>query len=242
MHAVTNEPSRDSLLKRVVWSALISRHAQFSQGGDLARRFDPAISPFAAAANNSPEALAALAGLIQPGDDRAFILQADDIALPHELEAEITALGVLMVEVSPSAGPSRSTSIVQLDETDVPEMVELAALTKPGPFTARTPELGTFFGIRLDGRLAAMAGSRINLDGYTEVSGICTHPDFRGRGLASELSLHVTEVIRNRGDIPFLHAYADNHGAIALYRKLGFEIWREVNVAVVRRKAQIDPD
>ena len=67
MHAVTNEPSRDSLLKRVVWSALTSRHAQFSQGGDLARRFDPAISPFAAAANNSPEALAALAELIDMG-------------------------------------------------------------------------------------------------------------------------------------------------------------------------------
>lgn len=241
MHAIINETRRDSLLNRVVWSALTSRQAQFSQGGDLARRFDPAISPFAAAADNSPEALAALAELIQAGDDRVYLLQADDIALPPNLEAEVTAAGVLMVEVSPSAGPSASPPIVGLGEADVPEMVELATLTKPGPFTARTPELGTFFGIRQDGRLAAMAGSRINLDGYTEVSGICTHPDFRGRGLASELSLHVANVIRNRGDIPFLHAYADNHGAIALYRKLGFEIRREVNVAVVKRKAQADP-
>jgi predicted GNAT family acetyltransferase len=242
MHAAKNETGTGHLLNRVVWSALSGRQAHFSQGGKLARRFDPAISPFAAAADNSPEALAALAELIQPGADRVYLLQADDIALPSNLEAEVTAAGVLMVEVSPSSGPSPSTPIVQLGEADVPEMAELATLTKPGPFTVRTPELGTFFGIRQDGRLAAMAGSRINLDGFTEVSGICTHPDFRGKGLASELSLHVAEVIRSRGDTPFLHAYADNHGAIALYRKLGFEIWREVNVAVVKRKDQVDPD
>jgi predicted GNAT family acetyltransferase len=81
-----------------------------------------------------------------------------------------------------------------------------------------------------------MAGTRLNLTGFTEISGICTHPDFRGLGLASSLSLHVAATIRARGDTPFLHAYADNHGAIALYRKLGFEVWREVNVAVVRHR------
>jgi len=90
-------------------------------------------------------------------------------------------------------------------------------------------------GARLDNRLAAMGGTRLNLEGYTEISGLCTHPDFQGRGLATALTLHIAKVIRSRGDRPFLHAYADNHGAIALYRKLGFDIWSEVNVAVVRR-------
>ncbi|POF34863.1 GNAT family N-acetyltransferase [Roseibium marinum] len=221
---------------RTVWSALTTRQSAFSRGGDLAKRFDPAVSPFAAAKDNSRPALEALADLIDPGEDRVYLLQAEDIALPDALEAEVTALGVLMTErrAGPDAGVD--AGIIALTASDISEMVALAELTKPGPFTARTPELGRFWGVKHDGRLAAMAGTRLNVTGFTEVSGICTHPDFRGRGLASTLSRHVADEIRARGDTPFLHAYADNHGAIALYRKLGFEILSEVNVAVVRRR------
>lgn len=224
------------LLDRVVWSALTSRQQQFASIDALARRFDPAVSPFAAAKDNSPEALEDLARLIRPGDDQVYLLQADEIALPDELEAEVTADGVLMSDVRPVAARKPAEGIVPLGTADIADMVALAELTRPGPFTARTPELGTFWGVRRGGRLAAMAGTRLNLTGFTEVSGICTHPDFQGQGLASALTLHVTAEIRGRGDTPFLHAYADNHGAIALYRKLGFEIQRQVNVAVVRRR------
>lgn len=224
------------LLKRVVWSALATRQDAFAQGNTHARRFDPLVSPFAAAVDNSDESLAALEQLILPGDDQAFLLQAEEIRLPGNLIAEKTALGVLMIETTPAAASSGNTEIKPLTRADVPEMVALAELTKPGPFTDRTPELGTFFGVRYDGRLAAMGGTRLNLTGYREISGLCTHPDFQGRGLASALTLHVAAKIRADGDTPFLHAYADNHGAIALYRKLGFDIWSEVNVAVVRRR------
>lgn len=224
------------LLNRVVWSALATRQGAFSQGNSLARRFDPHVSPFAAAKDEADESLAALEELILPGDDPAFLLQADEIRLPSGLVAEKTALGVLMIEKKATAAPPEDVEIRPLTRADVPEMVALAELTKPGPFTNRTPELGTFFGVRYDGRLAAMGGTRLNLTGYREISGLCTHPDFQGRGLASALTLHVAAKIRAGGDTPFLHAYADNHGAIALYRKLGFEIWNEVNVAVVRRR------
>jgi ribosomal protein S18 acetylase RimI-like enzyme len=230
------DTERTEGLQRAVWSALTSRQQPFSRGDALARRFDPAISPFAATRDNSPQALAALGRLIGPGEDHVYLLQADEITLPDELEPSVTALGVLMSEVAPRTDKTPAAGIEPLERSDIPEMVALAELTKPGPFTARTPELGTFFGVKRDGRLAAMAGTRLNLTGFTEISGICTHPDFRGLGLASSLSLHVAATIRARGDTPFLHAYADNHGAIALYRKLGFEVWREVNVAVVRHR------
>lgn len=223
------------LLDRVVWSALTTRQRSFVEGDELARRFDPAVSPFASTKDNSTVALDALAQLIAPGDDQVYLLQADEILLPDTLAADTTALGVLMTETRPSAEKVAPAEIVRLTKDDVPEMVALAALTKPGPFTPRAPELGPFWGVKLEGRLAAMAGTRLNLTGYTELSGICCHPDFRGRGLASALSLHVASHIRAQGDTPFLHAYADNHGAIALYRKLGFDIWHEVNVAVVKR-------
>ncbi|MHA7774049.1 GNAT family N-acetyltransferase [Roseibium sp. M-1] len=236
MNAPMTEAQGTHWLNRAVWSALTTRQEPLSKGDALARRFDPAISPFAATRDNSPEALAALSRLIGAEGDHVYLLQAEDVALPDALEASVTALGVLMTEIDPQLDPSPAAGILPLDQADVPEMVALAELTKPGPFTARTPELGTFFGVKRDGRLAAMAGTRLNLPGFTEISGICTHPDFRGLGLASSLSLHVAATIRARGDTPFLHAYADNHGAIALYRKLGFEIWREVNVAVVRRR------
>jgi predicted GNAT family acetyltransferase len=230
-----NEAITTGQLNRVVWSALTSRQNMFSKGDARARRFDPDVSPFAATKDNSPEALAAMAGLISVGTDHVYLLQAEPISLPDELEAKTTALGVLMTESTASQRPGPEVAIVSMTNEDIPEMVALAKLTKPGPFTPRTPELGSFWGIKLDGRLAAMAGTRLNLEGFTELSGICTHPDFRGNGFASTLSRHVASEIRSHGDVPFLHAYADNHGAIALYRKLGYEIWREVNVAVVQR-------
>ena len=225
----------NDLLNRVVWSALTSRQGRISKGGSLARRFDPEISPFAASKDNSADALNALAALIGRNETPVFLLQAEQILLPDTLVAEKTALGVLMTERVAKTAKSHEYEISVLSDEDVPEMLALAELTKPGPFTSRTPELGTFLGVKLDGRLAAMGGTRLNLEGYTEISGLCTHPDYQGRGLASTLTLQIASDIRRRGDTPFLHAYADNHGAIALYRKLGFEIWSEVNVAVVSR-------
>jgi predicted GNAT family acetyltransferase len=114
-------------------------------------------------------------------------------------------------------------------------MLALATLTKPGPFLPRTHELGQFWGVKENGRLIAMAGERMKLPGFTEVSGVCTHPDFRGRGLAGVLSRVVATHIMNRGETPFLHAYAANRPAISLYESLGFRLRCNVGVTVLTR-------
>jgi predicted GNAT family acetyltransferase len=125
--------------------------------------------------------------------------------------------------------------IVSLGDADAPQMLALAQLTQPGPFLARTHAMGSFIGIRIGGRLAAMAGERFRFAGHTEVSGVCTHPDFQGRGFARRLSAAVATRIQARGEVPFLHAWATNQAAIDLYRGLGFELRAQVHVAVLDR-------
>jgi len=132
--------------------------------------------------------------------------------------------------------PVADTRIERLGEADAAEMLELATLTKPGPFTLRAQELGEFFGVKIGARLAAMAGVRMKQEGFTEISGVCTHPDFQGRGLGRLLSVFVTQRIVEHGETPYLHAYTTNDAAIGLYEKIGYELRAELEVAVVRKE------
>lgn len=220
-------------LDRPIWEALSHRHADLALGDGLARRYRADISPFAAARDNSPEALAALTGLL-PAEGALVLLEAGKITAPSGAIVEKEALGVQMVAeaLEPIEPDSR---IVSLGDADAAEMLALATLTEPGPFLPNTHLFGGFIGIRIDGRLAAMAGERLKPQGYCEVSGVCTHPDFRGRGLAGLLSRIVANRIAARGETPFLHAYTSNAGAIRLYESLGFRIRTDVSVLVLRR-------
>jgi predicted GNAT family acetyltransferase len=114
-------------------------------------------------------------------------------------------------------------------------MMELTALTKPGPFSPRTHELGTYLGIRRDGKLIAMAGERLKIPGHTEVSAVCTHPEHTGHGYARSLMTEVMRRICSRGETPFLHVRADNVCAIALYYKLGFSRRVLLHYAVLQK-------
>jgi predicted GNAT family acetyltransferase len=120
-----------------------------------------------------------------------------------------------------------------MTDADAAEMLALATLTKPGPFFARTHQLGRFIGVRDNGVLVAMAGERLKTPGYTEVSAVCTHPDHRGRGYAAALMRQVMGGIVARGETPFLHSYAANTGAIRLYESLGFRFSRELVMTVL---------
>jgi len=220
-------------LARPAWESLATRHASLSLGGALAKRYQRDVNVFASSRDGSPAALDALAALVEPGE-HVYLLQVPEIAIPPTLHATKTALGVQMLATRPvDAAPA--DDVILLGDADAPEMLALAQLTQPGPFLARTHVMGVFRGIRIDGRLAAMAGERMRMPGYTEVSGVCTHPDFRGRGLARRLSAIVANAIQARDETPFLHAWKDNRPAIALYEKLGFRLRAEVNVAVLER-------
>lgn len=221
-------------LDQAAWSALTGRQAHLAlvQGG--ARRYDPAYGVFAALADASTASLAGLAALVAEHGDVAF-LQPDP---PPEAPGVVVAsqdLGVQMTAERLTPAPAPDFKMLPLTDADGSEMLALATLTKPGPFFARTHQLGDFFGVKVDGRLVAMAGERMKPDGFTEVSGVCTHPDHRGRGYAGALMRRVAGRILERGETPFLHAYASNRGAIALYETLGFTLRREVQMTRLTR-------
>ncbi len=138
-----------------------------------------------------------------------------------------------LVAAHPIAAPA--DSFVTLGAADAKDMLALAQLTEPGPFLTRTHVMGRFIGSRIGGRLAAMAGERFRPAGYTEVSGVCTHPDFRGRGLARALSAAVAARIQARGETPFLHAWETNRAAINLYEALGFRRRVDMQVGILGR-------
>jgi ribosomal protein S18 acetylase RimI-like enzyme len=222
-------------LDRPIWHALAGRQAQFAVGAGKARRFRPDVSPFIACADDSPEALGAVAGLLG-GDDAVLFLQRGAVPLPPGTRRIEGGRGVQMVawDFVPSEPP---LGLVALGEADAGAMLALATLTQPGPYRARTHELSQFWGVKDgSGRLLAMAGERLKLPGMSEVSGVCTHPDSRGRGLAAALSRHVASEIVRRGEVPFLHAYASNAGAIGLYERLGFRHNGAVEALLVAKR------
>jgi predicted GNAT family acetyltransferase len=216
-----------------IWTALTSSQQGLAEGGALARRYPVDIAPFAATMDNSPQSFAALRTLMS-GSDRAALFTPDPVTPPAEFEILVAKTGEQMIG-TPVEASVRSAEIVTLGAADVPAMMELTDLTKPGPFAKRTHELGTFLGIKVEGRLAAMAGERMKPANYTEMTAICVHPDFRGRGYAQMLLGAIARQILARGEIPFLHVFSDNPSAIALYRRQGMEIRRRLHVTVLGR-------
>lgn len=220
-------------LDRPVWSSLATGWSALAQGDPRALRLDPRYGPFAAAADTAASDLDALAALVPP-EGEVWLVEANSLpAVPGTAVKREALLHQMVAEaVTP---PAREVDFVALDEADAPEMRALAALTRPGPFAERTHRLGQFIGVKRDGRLIAMAGERMRADGFTEVSGVCTHPDHRGRGLAGALMRVVSGRILARGETPFLHTYADNATAIGLYESLGFRLRVPINMAILVR-------
>jgi hypothetical protein len=216
-----------------VWSALNGRQSALARLDGPARRFAPEYGPFGAAPDGSPESWAALSRLAGP-EGGLYLVEAQPPQPPAGVRLRFEPECWQMVAEG-AAPPVHETTfeVLELGEADADEMRALATLTRPGPFSTATHRLGRFVGVREAGRLVAMTGERMQPDGFTEVSAVCTHPDFRGRGYAAALMRVAMSRIVARGDTPFLHVYASNTGAIAVYEALGFKLRRRMALGVI---------
>jgi ribosomal protein S18 acetylase RimI-like enzyme len=226
-------------LENVIWQALTTRDAHLAESFDQARRFVRDVGPLGAFHQRNTRGYASLAGLVEPGGTVGLFLDE-----PYESQTGWSFLaGAPLLQMiadngadSPACPKPMSEKIIELGPQDSPEMIELTTLTKPGPFGSRTHELGTYLGIRLQGKLVAMAGERLKVPGHTEVSAVCTHPEHTGKGYAGILMSEVMKGIRDRGETPFLHSRQDNTRAIELYKRLGFRERKLGHFAVLRKE------
>ena len=209
-------------LDNPIWAALTGPLAQYAEIRGEAARFDPDISLLTALGSDA--GWDDLAALIGP-DTESFI-SGPFLDPPRGWAPLVRHPGVQLVGSGVRGEPDAEA--VPLTEADNPEILDLVARTRPGPFRDRTIDLGGYLGIRDGGALVAMAGERLRVPGFTEISAVCTDPAYRGRGLAARLSLAVAAGIQARGNTPFLAALTANTGAVRLYERLGFKVRREV--------------
>jgi predicted GNAT family acetyltransferase len=224
----------ESLFANPVWSALHTKHRHFALTAGDACRYPADVAPFAAIASPHTHALLELHSLLTTGESVWII--GESYPQPPELVFEQTLNCLQMVLPAEIEPPASTVEILALSGEHASEMVALTNLAFPGFFRARTCEMGSYFGIRSKGKLIAMGGERLTLDGYPEISGICTHPDHRGKGYAESLIWHLVRNHRSEGLVSWLHVSATNDRAINLYRRMEFIEVRKVTLHLVSRK------
>jgi len=226
-------PAAAELLDNIIWHSLVGAHARFSVGTDEARRYAPGFSPIAGFANAKLPDFAALAPFCAPDEQLYVGGWSGQAPAGWHVHLETSMHQMVWDAAIPEVDPAFAA--VPLAAQHVPQMLGLVALRPPGPFAARTRELGDYYGVMEHGRLVAMAGERMAAGAWHEISGVCTHPDVAGRGLAWRL---ITKLVRSqmqRGETPFLHVMSDNLHARHLYERMGFRFHQEIAVRVVSR-------
>jgi ribosomal protein S18 acetylase RimI-like enzyme len=226
-----------SVLDNPAWSALTTRQAHLALGGGFARRYPEQVTTIAALGSTDDAAFEELSNLVLPGCSISLPATLEGIRprLPRQLRITLEKNLVQMVCRTPVDVPAPGVELCVLSEADIPEMLALTALTHPGPFRSQTHTLGTYLGIRVDGRLAAMSGQRMHLPGYREISAVCTHPDFQGRGYARTLVSRLVAETFERGLVPILHFEEANQRAREVYSGLGFVERARLPLLVVER-------
>lgn len=223
-----------TLLDRPIWSALTTSHKHLAEGGPGALRYPVDVTPFADMVDMSETSFAQLGNLLS-GSQVAALFTPEAVDVPAGFKVVLAGPCEQMIG-SPADSPLRDAEIVRLGAADVPAMMALTELTKPGPFARRTHELGTFLGIRAGGELVAMAGERMKPGNFVEMTAVCVHPDHRGRGYAQALLAAVARQIEARSEIPFLHVFSSNSSAIALYQRQGMRTRRRLHVTAFMKQ------
>lgn len=223
-------------LDNIIWHALNTRHAQFALGSDAVKKFMPEVAPFSAFPEPDNDDYDALAKLV-PQDQVTALFLREDYKPRAGWEVIVGGPLIQMVrEVRGDAGlmpPAEAIETLGPEQSE--EMIELVKIAKPGPFSSRTHEMGDYFGLRENGKLVALSGERLKVPGFTEVSAVCTHPDYLGKGYAGTLMSRVIRGIEARGETALLHSRADNDRAIALYERLGFRTRLRGHFVAIKR-------
>jgi ribosomal protein S18 acetylase RimI-like enzyme len=221
------------LLDNPIWSSLTTKHTSLAVAQESAARYPPQVAPFAAVSTGDARALSQLELLINGGESVYLVGVAPEFGAGWRVDS--AGLMPQLVCKTPAivrTGPEPVT----LTEAQRSDMLALTALVFPGFFRARTVEMGRYIGIYHGRVLAAMAGERMRMDGYQEISAVCTHPEFIGRGYAQRLVALLVNAVLERGDTPFLHTHRENSRALALYDHLGFKVRAEVMLWSVTRE------
>lgn len=228
--------SSQSLLDNLFWHALVGPQAHFAAGRGDVRRFAAGFSPIVGFADPAHPQLDALLPFCESGEQ--FYCDGWSGSAPSGWQVDAEARMQKMIWRAPMPAQDDAPEAVRLTAEHLPQILELVSLTRPGPFGPRTIELGEYYGLidAASGRLTAMAGERCAAGQLREISGVCTHPDFQGRGLARRLMAKLIRRQMARGETPVLHVMSSNEGAIALYRRMGFDAHRESVVRVISRR------
>lgn len=228
----------EHLLDNPVFNALCSGDAALGNGSSTAKFFPEDVSPFAGFDKNAASGFDDLYNLL-PGDRKILYAAPEQIETPKGWKLLIQIPGLQFVLNSYTPGIESRSEIIPLSKINVEEMISLTALTRPGPFNKRTIEFGHYFGIFQKNQLAAMIGQRLHVSNYTELSAVCTHPDYWGKGFAGDLIHHQIMLILKMGQIPFLHVRSDNWRAIDLYERIGFKVSRPMNFYFLQKNKLI---
>jgi len=221
------------LLDNIMWNCLSGPHAKFATGSGAVRRYAPGFSPIVGCENPEQPDFATLQKFCESGDSFYFDIWSGPAPAGWQIDKEARMFKMVWEASMPTEDAAPDAVLLRPEHFQ--QAVDLAHLTNPGPFGIRTPELGEYFGFFDDDKLIAMAGERMCAGDLHEVSGICTHPDFQGRGLARKLTLKLVRRQMQRGKTSFLHVISHNAAARGLYEKMGFRNYLETTVRVATR-------
>jgi ribosomal protein S18 acetylase RimI-like enzyme len=225
----------DKYLDNPAWYALCSGNKNFSNGNDKVKFFDREVSPFIAAKENSEEYFQLLFDLI-PHNEAVIFISSKQMAFPSIWNIRRLIKGIQMIYESHKIEEEPNADIIPLNNSHIDQMVSLTKLTDPGPFESRTIEFGHYYGIMKQNKLVAMAGQRLHVNDFTEISAVCTHPDFTGKGYAKDLLRHQIHRMQSSSFTPYLHVRSDNHRAINVYESLGFKTRKEIFFYVLQKQ------